>query len=262
MKLRFAISALLTALLGIVSSSAQPTNAAWLNGDKVITGHLHANVIATNDATASDGQFLKRVGNRAIWDNPAGSGTVTSVGLSLPSGIFDVSGSPITGAGSFTVTAHTATGYLFNNAGTLSYSLNQMDTSTNAVNSTNFWGTLSGTNWSFASLSAASSTNFVIDCKGATYQKVIASGSMNFLYVTNGPGAVSIKIRPAGADRLITFPTNWVWMDTNSFTLSGSVFATTLTNTTTGSGPRIGWLSIVTDGVDPTNTVARYKESQ
>lgn len=40
----------------------------------------------------------------ATWTSPSGSGTVTSVGLSLPGSILSVSGSPVTGAGTLTGT--------------------------------------------------------------------------------------------------------------------------------------------------------------
>lgn len=56
----------------------------------------------------TSGQFLETQGASAnpIWGSPSGSGTVTSVGLSLPS-IFSVSGSPVTGAGTLTGTLAT-----------------------------------------------------------------------------------------------------------------------------------------------------------
>ena len=42
-------------------------------------------------------------------DLPAGTGTVTSVGLVLPTGVFDVAGSPVTTSGDITVTFDTQT---------------------------------------------------------------------------------------------------------------------------------------------------------
>jgi hypothetical protein len=42
--------------------------------------------------------------NTLIAGGGGGGGTVTSVGLVLPTGVFDVSGSPVTGAGSITAT--------------------------------------------------------------------------------------------------------------------------------------------------------------
>ncbi len=61
-----------------------------------------------------------------VWETPpgagAGLGTVTSVGLSMPS-VFDVSSSPVTTSGTLTVVGHNSTGFLKDTAGTLSYTL-------------------------------------------------------------------------------------------------------------------------------------------
>lgn len=257
------------------------TNAAWLNADQLIVGHVRAPIAGTNDAVASDGWILARSGNKMYWVNTnslPGVGTVTSVGLSLPS-VFDISGSPVTSVGTLTAVAHNANGFLLDTAGVLTWSfvgssitaLTPANISAGTIpanvsalssqNSTNFWGTIFGTNFSFATPVAPSQTNMIVDFKLACYQSYNATNDINFLYATNGPGASAMKIRPGGSDRLLTFPTNWVWLDTNYFRLSGSFYVATLTNASTGSGPRVGWLSIVADGVDPTNVVARYKES-
>lgn len=47
------------------------------------------------------GEFLNGTGG---WTTAAGAGTVTSVALTMPTGIFDIAGSPITGAGTLAVT--------------------------------------------------------------------------------------------------------------------------------------------------------------
>jgi hypothetical protein len=51
---------------------------------------------------------------------PGGGGTVTSVGLAAPS-VFNVTGSPVTTAGTLTFAATNSQGYLFNSSGTLSW---------------------------------------------------------------------------------------------------------------------------------------------
>ena len=61
---------------------------------------------------STDGKILKLKGGVLSWENDSissigGSGTVTSVGLSMPS-IFSVSGSPITGSGILTANLNTA----------------------------------------------------------------------------------------------------------------------------------------------------------
>lgn len=55
------------------------------------------------DARAAEDTGVIYVWTGSSWTAPSGSGTVTSVGLSLPA-IFSVTGSPITGAGTLTAT--------------------------------------------------------------------------------------------------------------------------------------------------------------
>jgi hypothetical protein len=59
---------------------------------------------ATNNAAASDGWALTKSGSNLKLVALTGSGTVTSVALTVPP-VLSVSGSPITGSGTFTVTA-------------------------------------------------------------------------------------------------------------------------------------------------------------
>ena len=55
-------------------------------------------------ADGTSNQVLTTNGSGTLsWSSPAGSGTVTSVGLSMPTG-FSVSGSPVTGSGTLAVT--------------------------------------------------------------------------------------------------------------------------------------------------------------
>lgn len=62
-----------------------------------------------NDGDA--GQFLSTDGNgNTTWTGNGTPGTVTSVGLSAPSGQFTVSGSPVTGSGTIALTLNNSTG--------------------------------------------------------------------------------------------------------------------------------------------------------
>lgn len=54
-------------------------------------------------APVSSSTYLGWNGSAFVWGTPAGAGTVTSVGLSMPTG-FSVSGSPVTGSGTLAVT--------------------------------------------------------------------------------------------------------------------------------------------------------------
>lgn len=57
-----------------------------------------------------DGYVLTWNASSEVWEEQApATGTVTSVGLSLPTDVFDVAGSPVTGSGTFTVTLDTQT---------------------------------------------------------------------------------------------------------------------------------------------------------
>ena len=67
------------------------------NGTSAMTPATAANVIALWSGTCSSSTYLRGDGS---CQTPAGTGTVTSVALTAPS-VFSVSGSPITGAGTF-----------------------------------------------------------------------------------------------------------------------------------------------------------------
>lgn len=79
-------------------------------------GTLNFQGVQIQPPPASSSYVLKGDGN---WYT-GGSGTVTSVGLSVPS-VFSVSGSPVTGSGTLSFSATSSTGILFNNGGTLSW---------------------------------------------------------------------------------------------------------------------------------------------
>lgn len=79
-------------------------------------GTLNFQGVQIQPPPASSSYVLKGDGN---WYT-GGSGTVTSVGLSVPS-VFSVSGSPVTGSGTLSFSATSSTGILFNNSGTLSW---------------------------------------------------------------------------------------------------------------------------------------------
>lgn len=106
-----------------------------------------------------------------------------------------------------------------------------------------------------------SGTNFVVNFLGSLYQYISATNNINVAHATNGPGVASIKIRPQGADRILTFPTNWVLLDTNNFTVAGVLWKTTVTNALNGNGPRVGILSVWQDGTSATNVAALFRLS-
>lgn len=82
-------------LAGAISVAAQGVN--------IVTPILPAQV-------NHSGEYLQTVNNKLLWAPAAGGGgVVTSVGLSAPTGVFDVTGSPVTGAGTLALTFDTQT---------------------------------------------------------------------------------------------------------------------------------------------------------
>ncbi|MEW6212375.1 MAG: hypothetical protein AB1631_28880 [Acidobacteriota bacterium] len=68
------------------------------------TDHTLNNIKDVVIANPQTGDTLIRQANGDWTNAPAGIGTVTSVGVVMPSAIFDVSGSPVTSSGNFTIT--------------------------------------------------------------------------------------------------------------------------------------------------------------
>jgi hypothetical protein len=93
------------------------------------------------------------------------------------------------------------------------------------------------------------------------YTRINATNNINFSNATN-TGVATVMINPNGANRIITFPTNWVWLETNLFTLSGSFYTYTITN---GGSPvgRRAILSVQSDDQtsNPTNVLALFRVS-
>ena len=94
------------------TSLVQPSD--W-NADHTLTGTVPVANGGTGASTANDGlnallpsqtgnggKVLTTDGADTSWTSVGGTGTVTSVGLSMPTG-FSVSGSPVTGAGTLAV---------------------------------------------------------------------------------------------------------------------------------------------------------------
>lgn len=122
---------------GTLAVTAPNTAGFWKNNGSGVTswgapveGDLSWSDLATlNVSTSKHGlvpklppggtglSFLNDIGG---WTTPAGGGTVTSVGITLPTGL-SVSGSPVTSSGTFAVTAQNTSGFYKNAAGTTSW---------------------------------------------------------------------------------------------------------------------------------------------
>ena len=88
---------------GTVTTSGSPVagNIAKFGTSPAITNAAAADVYALWSGTCSSSTYLRGDGS---CQTPSGAGTVTSVGLSFPAGIYTVTGSPVTGAGTLTAT--------------------------------------------------------------------------------------------------------------------------------------------------------------
>jgi hypothetical protein len=74
------------------------------------SGSSHApGAVPDPGATAGTTRFLREDATWAVPPGGGGSGTVTSVGLALPSSVFTITGSPVTGSGTLTGTFATQT---------------------------------------------------------------------------------------------------------------------------------------------------------
>lgn len=91
---------------------------------------------------------------------------------------------------------------------------------------------------------------------GTIYQTATLTNNCNVTNVS-GLGTVTIKFLPGGANRTLSFPTNWVWLNTNGLALVGPLYSITLTN----GASRGGFFSAWNSGSDPTNTSAAYQQT-
>lgn len=87
------------------------TGTQTISGDKTFSGNVSLGSLATA-TTPSNGDSSTKVATTAFVQNAIssfGAGTVTSVALSLPTSIFDVTGSPVTTTGTLSATLDTQT---------------------------------------------------------------------------------------------------------------------------------------------------------
>ena len=75
-----------------------------ISGDKTFSGNVSLGSGATATTPSSSDDSTKVATTAYVKAQGYGAGTVTSVGLSLPSSIFDLSGTPVTSSGTLTAT--------------------------------------------------------------------------------------------------------------------------------------------------------------
>lgn len=95
----------------LIGAIAAPAGAQQtISGQTIRTGTTPLTALAQSGA--ADQQVVQWSAANGRWQPGTAAGTVTSVGLSMPS-IFSVTGSPITGSGTFTVSLASQSAYTF-----------------------------------------------------------------------------------------------------------------------------------------------------
>jgi hypothetical protein len=107
-------------------------------------------------------------------------------------------------------------------------------------------------------LSSIDTTNYVLNASGDTYPEINAADNVNFAHCTNGPGVATVTIYPGTANRTISMPTNWFWLSTNGFSLSGGLYSLTLNSNS---------IAVLTakkrsGGASQTNVISSFKISE
>jgi len=140
-----------------VSGSASIAAAISGGGTNRIVYQSASNTTTFVSAPTTASTYLSWNGTSFAWDTPTGSGTVTSVGLSMPSG-FSVANSPVTGSGTLSVTT-TLNGILKGNGSGF----------TTATASTDYAPATTGTNAQLLANNGSGGFNNVTVGTGLTY---------------------------------------------------------------------------------------------
>lgn len=150
------------------------------------TGSTTASGALTNllpDQSGNSGKFLTTNGSTTSWSS-AGTGTVTSVGVSAGSGI-SVSGSPITSSGTITVTNTGVTSFN-SRTGSVTPSSSDYSSYYGSLSSSNSW---SGTN-TFTGISGFGASN--PDSSYKAYFKTTSSGGIASVFDCQASGGASL----------------------------------------------------------------------
>jgi hypothetical protein len=215
-----------------VGTATNATNVAGGTANELVynTGSGATSFVSA-PTTAST--YLGWNGTSFVWGTPSGTGTVTSVGLSLPS-IFSVSGSPVTSSGTLTATlANETANYVFagpssgsattptfralvaSDIPALSYAPTTGSTSITTL------GTITIGTWNGSVLGAAyggtglssTPTNGQIDIgngSGFTRTTLTAGSGVT---ITNGTGSITIAASGGGGSGI-----SWQSVQTSNFT--------------------------------------------
>lgn len=88
----------------VTDSDPRNTNARTPTAHAASHSNAGSDAVTITNLAGFPGGGTTFLRDDATWAAPAGSGTVTSVDLAMPTAIFDVAGGPIVGAGTLTVT--------------------------------------------------------------------------------------------------------------------------------------------------------------
>lgn len=214
-----------------------------LNATNVTLMTISNPLMSANQYVKTDGSNVFRSTlDGALWTNLPGAQVVGAVPQATHSTNADLA------------TSSTGASYATNWTGLAQSNAFAGSFTGDAAGATNASGGFGG----YGTLYTADSSNVVLNASGVMYSEINPTNSLNFAHCTNGPGAISLTIYPSGADRLLSFPTNWFWLSTNGFTLSGSLWTLYATN------GEVAFLSLRkrSSGSDGTNVVARLARSQ
>lgn len=193
-------------------------------------------------SVAFSGSAADSLRGDGTFGTPTGVGTVTSVAMTVPSGL-SVTGSPVTTSGTLAMTVTVG--------GTLAL---------NTISADSF----SSTNepYVYTLTAANNATNFFLDRANGQEQQYVCTTNVNLNYLTNSKsgdvhGHVAVTFWTTNAvSPVISMPTNWHYLNTNGLTLSGSTYTFTITNnSSTGKYGRVALIGFGT-GTAQSNVMA------
>lgn len=233
----------LTTDLAAKAPLASPTftGTVTLPANTVVNGVTLTNAGGTTNFLRADGTYAA----------PAGGGTVTSVGMTVPTGL-SVSGSPVTGAGTFAVTL--TAGYVIPTQATLDDKLSSsaattisatkavlvaadklisFDSAASDVPKLTTLGELNNSLGRLApgtSLGTTGTVNLDLAALAGTDQQITATGDITFTTSNRAAGLRGrLRIAAGGATRTLTWP---------SWTAYGAALPTSLAS---GKVLRVAW---------------------
>lgn len=208
-----------TLALAFASGYSIPTNIKQSNWDDAYTW-----VGSFPTQTGNSGKFLTTNGSALSWATISGSGTVTSVGLSVPTG-FSISGSPITTSG--TLALSFAAGYSL-----------PLDSSQTNWNTAYGWGNHASAGYLTTSSAATTYT---------PQSRTITINGTTFDLSANRSWTISASATAGGSDKQVQYNSGGAIAGASNVEIvNGNL---TLVDTTTPTTPATGKLAVYSDAM-------------